>query len=592
MRCSLPFLLLLALLFPLSGSATTIIPFKNLSELFLASDAVVVVKAGVPYVQTINETSHYFCDFTVVVSAKGPFTPNEVFSLRQYSFFDEVGRVDIAGDFVPQAGNTYLLFLDQVDVDGWRTMMLSYYVFAANVPGTELLVPVPESLSMGVSPRPDGVVPEPLMAYRKDVLLQLFAQQGTGANVPWDPSSAQVTLSALSNEVSDRGLPVGCDFDLGGGLSRWQNTAIKMYYDVTNAPPDSVTLYKSAINSVNTAYGGLNLLYSGATNFIPDCSDLTVAGKDFITYLNLQLNGPQSALLLFDDPCDLLPHLSNCSGVLSTGGSYTLHTTHTFKAATWKNSAWGFMIVNVGVRGCLSDTSYKQMLMHEMGHILKLDHLTPLLGSINNMDVVCCRPIGPKDRECMNYLYLDQGALPVELLAFDARVQDDAVTLSWSTAQEINNDYFTIERSGDGQQFEPLARITASNLAYVANYTRMDEHPLTGLNYYRLSQTDRDGHPEQLAMRSVVFRGNAGGYVIVPNPVEGHSIVLKSTNSEPALESLQIFNSAGILIFQAPENTDWNLNQLEVSINHLPTGVYWLKVNEAGHSETLKFVRL
>ncbi|MFH2094677.1 MAG: T9SS type A sorting domain-containing protein, partial [Bacteroidota bacterium] len=84
--------------------------------------------------------------------------------------------------------------------------------------------------------------------------------------------------------------------------------------------------------------------------------------------------------------------------------------------------------------------------------------------------------------------------LPVELLEFDAKYNGKTVDIVWSTASEINNDYFEIERSTDGLSFEHLLKIQgAGNSQSYQSYQTEDENPLKGISYYRLKQVDFDG---------------------------------------------------------------------------------------------------
>src|SRR5204863_239315 len=77
---------------------------------------------------------------------------------------------------------------------------------------------------------------------------------------------------------------------------------------------------------------------------------------------------------------------------------------------------------------------------------------------------------------------------------------NETVRLKWTTASELNNDYFTLERSGNGIDFNGLGRITgAGNNNNYQDYYFEDISPLRGINYYRLSQTDFDGRHEQLS---------------------------------------------------------------------------------------------
>jgi len=84
--------------------------------------------------------------------------------------------------------------------------------------------------------------------------------------------------------------------------------------------------------------------------------------------------------------------------------------------------------------------------------------------------------------------------LPIELLSLTSEIESDRVVLKWTTGTEINNDYFTIERSRDLYGWEILGFVNgAGNSSTPKNYTFSDLYPLDGLAYYRLKQTDFDG---------------------------------------------------------------------------------------------------
>jgi len=90
--------------------------------------------------------------------------------------------------------------------------------------------------------------------------------------------------------------------------------------------------------------------------------------------------------------------------------------------------------------------------------------------------------------------------LPIELISFSAKSFNNAVQLTWATAAEINNDFFTIERSSDGLNWEIISYVSgAGNSNYVVDYEFTDEMPLEGIAYYRLKQTDFDGQFEYFA---------------------------------------------------------------------------------------------
>lgn len=84
--------------------------------------------------------------------------------------------------------------------------------------------------------------------------------------------------------------------------------------------------------------------------------------------------------------------------------------------------------------------------------------------------------------------------LPVRWLDFTAKRSGERVRLDWKTASEINCDYFTVQRSGDGIHYDNINMLNASgNSTDIHDYSSIDDHPLKGLNYYRIAETDFDG---------------------------------------------------------------------------------------------------
>ncbi|MEO8819922.1 MAG: T9SS type A sorting domain-containing protein [Ginsengibacter sp.] len=87
------------------------------------------------------------------------------------------------------------------------------------------------------------------------------------------------------------------------------------------------------------------------------------------------------------------------------------------------------------------------------------------------------------------------GVAPVTLTNFSARSKGNGVSLDWSTSQELNNNYFQVERSDDGNtNWSVIATVNgAGNSQVVNNYNAFDANPISGINYYRLKQVDNDG---------------------------------------------------------------------------------------------------
>ncbi|OFY39124.1 MAG: hypothetical protein A2275_13400 [Bacteroidetes bacterium RIFOXYA12_FULL_35_11] len=92
------------------------------------------------------------------------------------------------------------------------------------------------------------------------------------------------------------------------------------------------------------------------------------------------------------------------------------------------------------------------------------------------------------------YTGAGDNALPINLINFDAAINNDIVQLTWTTNSEINNDYFTVEKSTDLNNVSTVATVKgAGNSNILLNYMVFDYNPYEGVSYYRLKQTDYDG---------------------------------------------------------------------------------------------------
>lgn len=147
--------------------------------------------------------------------------------------------------------------------------------------------------------------------------------------------------------------------------------------------------------------------------------------------------------------------------------------------------------------------------------------------------------------------------LPIELVTFDAKLIDNQYTeLKWITASEINNDYFTIEKSQNGIFFEELETIKgAGNSNLVLNYLTFDRNPFNEITYYRLKQTNFDGVSSLSNIVSVKKTIEQLELSIFPNPNKGSEFNLKGFSNFTG-GNLSIFNQNGSLIenVQVPED--------------------------------------
>ena len=180
------------------------------------------------------------------------------------------------------------------------------------------------------------------------------------------------------------------------------------------------------------------------------------------------------------------------------------------------------------------------------------------------------------------------GALPVELVDFDARAMQKEVKLSWTTANEINNDYFTIERSDDGRNFKELASIPGSgNSTDFQEYLFSDRNPVEGMAYYRLKQTDFDGTFSYSDIEHVEYRDEQA--VKVYPTIVNEAIFIETANSKNDINALISDLNGKVLKSFIISKDEY---QKEILLNDLLTGNYFITIQNNNTLRTIKFVKL
>lgn len=178
--------------------------------------------------------------------------------------------------------------------------------------------------------------------------------------------------------------------------------------------------------------------------------------------------------------------------------------------------------------------------------------------------------------------------LPISLLDFRVQGNPHSNSLYFTTASERNNAYFSIERSADGNTFAEIAQVRgAGNSFEPKNYAYTDEHPLNGLNYYRLRQVDFDGSGTYSRVLSARV-GKTGNLLLLPTPATDQlRLVLEEPPSEGA--SYEVFDQLGRLILQGSFTTE-NIEQ-EMDVASLAKGVYVLRLKSGQAMMAKQFLK-
>lgn len=166
--------------------------------------------------------------------------------------------------------------------------------------------------------------------------------------------------------------------------------------------------------------------------------------------------------------------------------------------------------------------------------------------------------------------------LPIELIDFSGQATENDNLIYWSTASEHNNDFFTVEKSANGIDWELLATITgAGNSQSLKTYSTRDIEPLE-LTYYRLKQTDFDGSLKIHAPITIRRDLDAQGMFseLYPNPTNDQ-IYFNYSGSDFETPLEVTLSSIGGKVIKTIVYTDFNKNQgLNLSTDYLSNGMY------------------
>jgi len=165
------------------------------------------------------------------------------------------------------------------------------------------------------------------------------------------------------------------------------------------------------------------------------------------------------------------------------------------------------------------------------------------------------------------------GPLPITLVYFKATRHGENNIITWATASEDDNNFFTIERGLDGKTFETIATINgAGNSSRIIDYSYTDASAPTATNYYRLKQTDFDG---KSSYSPIVFTHcePIQSLKIYPVPVSDRiNIDLNSPMNFDGL--LQIINESGQSVLEKVILLESGPNHFEIETMELPAGLY------------------
>lgn len=172
--------------------------------------------------------------------------------------------------------------------------------------------------------------------------------------------------------------------------------------------------------------------------------------------------------------------------------------------------------------------------------------------------------------------------LPVSFADVKAYPTSDGIDILFSTAEEINNDYFIVERSADGISFDALTEMASKGDSerYI-QYEYKDVKPLPGINYYRIKQVDYDGKHSYSQVVKSYFESGLTDIVIV------EILGIMRVQSSMEIDKINVYSLSGQPVYiSIPATNIW-----EIDIMSWPSGIYLLQINVNGQITNTKILK-
>jgi hypothetical protein len=161
--------------------------------------------------------------------------------------------------------------------------------------------------------------------------------------------------------------------------------------------------------------------------------------------------------------------------------------------------------------------------------------------------------------------------LPLIWMYFTATKQNYTVLLKWATLQEQNTRHFEIQHSSNGSNWTTISILPAAgNSSSTTDYSYVHTTPATGINYYRILQTDIDNRNSYSVTRVIGFTA-VEAFTIIGNPVANDVLTVRLNIAS----TLALYTADGKLLWQ--EQTNAGIKHIDVS--RYAKGTYLLKVN-------------
>ncbi|MEZ4884035.1 MAG: SdrD B-like domain-containing protein [Chitinophagales bacterium] len=189
---------------------------------------------------------------------------------------------------------------------------------------------------------------------------------------------------------------------------------------------------------------------------------------------------------------------------------------------------------------------------------------------------------------------IDCITLPIELVSFEGEVLQDGNLLKWVTASEVNNDFFSLERSIEGTYFETIhTQDGAGTTSLTMTYDYLDRTAPNGISYYRLQQTDFDGSSSTSKVIALQRGESEGGFDIVSVTPLGNFLHTAVGFQVPKVGNVEVklFDVSARLVYSTSIEAMEGFNVLQMNTESYSQGIYLLQLRYGEEMRTVKILR-
>lgn len=183
-----------------------------------------------------------------------------------------------------------------------------------------------------------------------------------------------------------------------------------------------------------------------------------------------------------------------------------------------------------------------------------------------------------------------ESALPVNLISFSAVKAEKTTVLTWSTTSEVNTDFFEVQHSLNGKNWQSIGRVLAKGSPKSsATYSFNAINAAPGENLYRLRMVDHDKSYAYSSLRNVLFDAFVNASIF-PNPVMDKFQI--SVSDWHNIHEIQIISANGKEMSKIDKSGLSTLQDKGMAVRHLNAGIYIVKITGTdGSVENFKLVK-